>query len=57
MVQIRRHDAFVGAGLTQQVFPMPYATMSALLILTVAVGFATVILGGYEVARLIGAML
>jgi hypothetical protein len=57
MVQIRRHDAFVGAGLTQQVFPMPYATMSALLILTVAVGFATVVLGGYEVARLIGAML
>jgi hypothetical protein len=31
IVQIRRHDGFVGAGLTQQAFPcpMPYATMSA----------------------------
>ena len=36
---------------------MPYATMSALLFLTVAAGFATVVLGGYAVARLVGAML
>jgi hypothetical protein len=51
--------AVVGASdrRTQQVFPMPCATMSALLILTVALGFATVVLGGYEVARLVGAML
>jgi hypothetical protein len=36
---------------------MPYVTMSVLLILTFAVGLATVVLGGYEVARLVGAML
>jgi hypothetical protein len=36
---------------------MPYATMSALLLLTVAAGFVTVIVGGYAVVRLIGSIL